>query len=63
MERYSTWYGDWSDYLGDYRYQALPGGDHTAAGDCLATLRVLTLMAHTGEDQSDADGASLYGQS
>lgn len=45
MEVYAEWCGDWSDYHGDYRWQPLPGGDHSAVGDCLATLSVLREMA------------------
>src|SRR5215467_13015853 len=36
MEQYAAWYGDYSDVFGDYKYQRLPGGDHSAAGDCRA---------------------------
>lgn len=45
MELYSAWYGDWSEYHQDYRYQPLPGGDHSALGDCRATLAVLQRVA------------------
>lgn len=45
MEMYSAWVGDWSSYHGNYRWQRLPGGDHTAIGDCRATLEVLKRMA------------------
>lgn len=45
MDRYSTWVGDWSDWHGNYRWQCLPGGDHSALGDCRATLKVLKTMA------------------
>jgi DNA polymerase-3 subunit epsilon len=30
---------------GGYKYQKLPGGDHSALGDCRATLKVLQEMA------------------
>lgn len=30
---------------GGYKYQKLPGGDHSALGDCRATLKVLETMA------------------
>ena len=39
--------GDWSDYFHDYRWQPLPGGDHTARRDCLATLKLIRMMAST----------------
>lgn len=45
MLHYSQFVGDWSQYHGDYRWQALPGGDHSAIGDCLATLDVIRRMA------------------
>ena len=45
MEEYSAWCGDWSDYHGNYRWQKLPGGDHSALGDCLACLAVIKKMA------------------
>jgi DNA polymerase III subunit epsilon len=45
MGPYSAWCGDWSSYHGSYRWQRLPGGDHTALGDCRATLAVLRRMA------------------
>ncbi|HEY9697074.1 MAG TPA: 3'-5' exonuclease [Trichocoleus sp.] len=49
MDWYSEWCGDWSDYHGNYRWQKLPGGDHTAIGDCKATLAVLQRMAASYE--------------
>ncbi len=45
MEMYAQWAGDWNDYYGSYRWQKLPSGDHSARGDCLATLKVLREMA------------------
>lgn len=45
MEQYAAFVGDWSDYHGNYRWQPLPGGDHTAIGDCKATLEVIKRMA------------------
>lgn len=47
MLPYSEWVGDWNDYRGNYRWQRLPGGDHSALGDCLATLKVLQKMAES----------------
>lgn len=50
MELYSEWCGDWSDYYHDYRYQPLPGGDHSALGDCRATLQLLhRIIADAGQ--------------
>lgn len=45
MLKYSAYVGDWSDYHGSYRFQRLPGGDHSALGDARATLRLLERMA------------------
>lgn len=45
MEMYSQWCGQWSSYHGNYRWQRLPGGDHSALGDCRACLAVLKRMA------------------
>lgn len=45
MQWYSQWCGEWSDYHGNYRWQKLPGGDHSALGDCRATLEVIKRMA------------------
>ncbi|WP_129677706.1 3'-5' exonuclease [Candidatus Chloroploca sp. Khr17] len=45
MQWYSLYVGDFSEYYGSYRWQRLPGGDHTALGDCRATLAVLKRMA------------------
>lgn len=45
MEMYSQFVGDWNPRHGNYRWQRLPSGDHTAIGDCQATLRVIQRMA------------------
>lgn len=45
MIPYSAWCGEWNDYHGDYRWQKLPGGDHSALGDARACLAVLRRMA------------------
>lgn len=45
MQWYSMYVGDWSEYYGNYKWQRLPGGDHSALGDCRATLAVLKRMA------------------
>ncbi len=43
---YSAWVGDiWSQ--GEYKWQKLVGGDHTALGDCRATYRVIERMAES----------------
>ena len=45
MIAYSRYYGEWSDYWHDFKWQSLWGGDHTAKGDCLATLKRIQDMA------------------
>jgi DNA polymerase-3 subunit epsilon len=44
MRAYAKFYGDWSDYWGNFRWQPLNGG-HTALSDCLATLALIQSMA------------------
>ncbi len=56
MEQYAAFVGDWSDYHGNYRWQPLPGGDHTAIGDCRATLEIIKEMAAaTLSTEGDSD--------
>jgi DNA polymerase III epsilon subunit-like protein len=45
MIAYSRFVGEWDSRKNDYRFQRLPSGDHSAAGDCRATLKVIDLMA------------------
>lgn len=45
MGWYSQYYGDWSEWHDSYTWQRLPGGDHSAIGDCRATLAVIEKMA------------------
>jgi DNA polymerase-3 subunit epsilon len=48
MLKYSAWVGEYNarrDRPGIYKWQKLPGGDHSAVGDCLATLEVIRQMA------------------
>jgi DNA polymerase-3 subunit epsilon len=47
MRRYAAYVGEPSK-RGGYRSQKLPGGDHSALGDALATLRLIEEMAATG---------------
>lgn len=51
MRRYAAYVGEPSK-RGGYRNQKLVGGDHTALGDTLATLRLIREMAEgkAGED-------------
>ncbi len=45
MKQYSAFIGQYSEYHGDFKFQRLPGGDHSAVGDCRATLEVIKKMA------------------
>jgi DNA polymerase III subunit epsilon len=45
MRQYARFVGEPSKRGGGYRPQKLPGGDHTALGDALATLRLVEAMA------------------
>jgi DNA polymerase III subunit epsilon len=45
MRHYATFVGEPAKRGGGYRPQKLPGGDHTALGDALATLRLIERMA------------------
>lgn len=45
MKYYSKYIGEWNDHFESYTWQKLPGGNHTALGDCLATLEIIKQMA------------------
>lgn len=45
MLPYARYVGEWNDYRQDYRWQKLPAGDHSALGDCRATLKLIREMA------------------
>jgi len=45
MNKYAQFVGEWNDYRGSFRWQKLPSGDHSAIGDCRATLKLINLMA------------------
>ncbi len=44
MLEYARWYGHWSSYFEDYRWQPLNGG-HDTLSDCLACLELIKRMA------------------
>jgi hypothetical protein len=48
MVPYSDWYGEWSEYWGNYAWQPLFGGDHRAVSDCRAVVERLREMAKSG---------------
>ena len=56
MHWYAQWVGDWSNHHGNYRWPKLPGGDHTAIGDCLATLKIIQMMASSFIPESELAG-------
>lgn len=45
MLRYSAFIGERNQKTNNYRWQKLPGGDHSAVGDALATLDIIKEMA------------------
>lgn len=49
MEWYAQYYGQWSHYYKSYKWQPLISGDHSALGDCLATLELIKYMAADNE--------------
>lgn len=53
MELYAQFCGDWSDHHGNYRWQPLPGGDHSALGDARACREVLEWMAERPTIESE----------
>lgn len=59
MLRYAEFYGAWDDYHQSYTWQRLEGGDHSALGDCLATLKVMRLMAEELLSSEAQEGASV----
>lgn len=47
MLQYSEFIGEWNNYHGNYKWQKLPSGDHSAIGDCRAALKVIQEMANS----------------
>jgi len=45
MRAYARFVGEWDFRKNDYRFQRLPSGDHSALGDCRATLEIIRTMA------------------
>ena len=45
MRQYAKFVNEWNPSKSSYRWHKLTGGDHTAAGDCLATLELMREMA------------------
>ncbi len=59
MGYYSQFVGDWNQYHQSYRWQKLPGGDHSALGDCIATLAVIKEMASADIQPTGSTGINL----
>ena len=47
MLNYAQYLGDWNEYRQSYKWPKLKGGDHSAVGDCKATLEVVRRMANS----------------
>lgn len=45
MIQYAKFFGAWNERKGSFRWQKLPGGDHSAVGDCLSVLQLIRQMA------------------
>lgn len=45
MLQYARFRGEWNYSTGSYRWHKLSGGDHSALGDCKATLALIQMMA------------------
>lgn len=55
MQKYSDYVYEWNDYHGNTKWQGLQGGDHSALGDCLATLKLIMQMANVNpENHTDS---------
>ncbi|MEV0970935.1 3'-5' exonuclease [Microtetraspora glauca] len=50
MTVYGWFRGEWDARRSDWRRHALPGGDHSAVGDCRAVLRLIESMAEAVDD-------------
>jgi DNA polymerase-3 subunit epsilon len=55
MHLYAGWYGCYSEYWNDFQWQKLPGGDHTALGDCLAVWDILQTMDNDSDQPKYPD--------
>jgi DNA polymerase-3 subunit epsilon len=45
MQQYAVFCGEWDRRRRAYRWQRLPSGDHSARGDCVATVELIKKMA------------------
>lgn len=53
MEAYARYYGEWNAYFGSFKWQRLEGGDHSALGDCLATLELIKRVANADKSTEE----------
>lgn len=53
MLQYSAWFGEWNERYASYKWQPLPGGDHSALGDCRSMAKVLQRMANSYQGEVD----------
>ena len=61
MRQYAKFMNQWNPSKGSYRWHKLTGGDHTAAGDCLATLKLMREMAIFYHRETDESFGLLFG--
>ena len=47
MYLYNIYVGEWNYLYDNIKWQKLPGGDHSAIGDCKATLELLRKIANS----------------
>jgi DNA polymerase III subunit epsilon len=45
MLKYAAFFGEWNEHRKGWKWQKLAGGDHSALGDCRATLALIKRMA------------------
>ncbi len=57
MGWYAQWVGKWDVYHQNYIWPKLPEGDHSALGDCKATLKAIQQMAHESPPPADPSSA------
>ena len=50
MEWYAQFYGDWSSYWGNYKWQKLPNGGHRAKEDAFACYELVKYMANSTDE-------------
>jgi DNA polymerase-3 subunit epsilon len=53
MHLYAEYYGSWHSYHQSFTWQKLPGGNHSALGDCLAVHALLEAMSKTDFNDND----------